>query len=67
MNTRKLKKFTVGVLVAVAFLFIICINPSDDSQTFFKDLLVSKSIGVIAIFFAAYLEKYWNTENTSSI
>ena len=67
MTRPNLKKMTIGALVMVAFVFGICINPADDSQTFFADFFKVKAIAGIAVLVILLINRYWNTNNNSSI
>lgn len=65
MKAMTIKEGAIVTLVLIAFLFILCINPADDSQTWFHDLLITKFIGVSAVLLAVCLHKYWKIENPS--
>lgn len=66
MKQEKMKNATVVTLLTIAFVFFVCINPSDNSETFLEDLLVVKTIAGISFALALGCIRYWHTENSNS-
>lgn len=60
MSNKALKKITLAVLLAVAFLGIFCFIPAEDSPTWEIDLLTAWSIGFGAFGLLMKLYKRWN-------
>ena len=57
MTKQNLKQISNGILAIVAFLFGICINPTDDSPTFFEDFFKVKLIAAAAMLLLAFINR----------
>ena len=65
MNSQERKDLVMAVLGITAFIFGIWINPSDDSATWFADLVLVKSIGIGAFIAAALVSQYRISDHAS--
>lgn len=65
MTRKDLKEGTILILVLVAFFFILCANPVDDSPTFVSDFISLKGIGVIAALLIPVVNRYWIISDSS--
>lgn len=59
MRTTTLKKILMTVLVCVAFVSFFAV-PSEDSQTWMSDFLITKAIAVGALWAACHVEKFFS-------
>ena len=66
MNRQNFKQLTIAALAIFAFVFGVCINPADDSPTFFADFLKVKLIAGIAVLLIVLIERYGILNNYSS-
>lgn len=66
MNERNLKQIILWILGTIAFTTILLLQPNDDSTTWLKDFIETKTVGFIALFSAVAIARHWNTEKTAS-
>ena len=66
MNTQKLRQAVLFLLGMTAFVTIFVLQPDDNSATWLSDMLVTKTIGFIALFSAVIIASYKPAQHKSN-